>query len=136
MRKKIILPLVLALFCFTHVVSAQIIEEKRVDAFMAIHKAQEAGANVTSLVEDFNTALAYLESGEPGNITRAESIFDELLVESAELEADATREETYEAIVAIVKVILLVALAVIVWLRGEKWFWSLWRRTKEGYVAE
>ncbi|MBD3171180.1 hypothetical protein GF326_01780 [Candidatus Bathyarchaeota archaeon] len=111
-------------------------EEKRMDAFLAIREAEEAGANVTGLVEDFNIALDYIASGEPENISEAELIFDEIMLESMELEASATREENYEAVVAIVKVLVLLALAIIIWLHGENWFWSLWRRTREGYVVQ
>jgi len=30
----------------------------------------------------------------------------------------------------------LLGAAAAVWLRGDRWFWRLWRRSKAGYVAE
>ncbi len=117
-------------------VSAQVLEDERVEAFNAIMAAEEAGADVSGLVSEYNAALALVEEGDPVNISAASQVFSSIVVEASLLQESAVTQGNIEAGVAIAKTLVLVAAAVVIWLRGDQWFWSLWRRTKQGYVVE
>ena len=135
MKLKLFLA-VLFVFAFVPCVYGQVLEEERMEVFEAIRAAEEAGADVRGLVDDFNIALDLIETGSPVNVSAANVIFGEIVAESETLAAQATRQGNVDASVAIVKVVLLLGAAVVVWMRGDRWFWRLWRLIKEGYVVE
>jgi len=70
------------------------------------------------------------------NMTDARSILDAVLVDAEAVRVAGVQQGTSEAVIAVIKVVVLVGLAVVVWLRGDDYFWRLWRRTKRGYVFE
>lgn len=134
MRKKVCLLLLLALL--VQPVSGQVLEEERIMAFNAIIEAEEAGADVSGLVSEYNNGLYLIMTGDSGNITLASQVFSGIVDEASVLRGEAVTQGNIDAAVAIIKTIVLVAAAVVIWLRGDRWFWSFWRRTKQGYVVE
>lgn len=134
MRKILCLVLLLALF--VQPVSGQVLEEERVLAFNAITEAEEAGANVSRLVSEYNMALSMIETGDFENISMANQVFSGIVDEASVLRGEAVTQGNIDAAVAIVKTLVLVAGAVVIWLRGDGWFWRFWRQTKQGYVVE
>jgi len=106
------------------------------EVFTAITEAEEAGGDVSELVEGLDRALALMRSGDPADEYAAEGLLNDLLVEAEAVRAAGARRETYEAAVAVAKTVVLLGAAAAVWLRGDGWFWRLWRRSKAGYVAE
>ncbi len=108
----------------------QLVEE----AFTAISVAEDAGGEIGDLLDQLNEAILLIESGSDENMTDARSILDVVLVDSEAVRAAGVQQGTSDAVVAIVKVVFLVGLAFSVWLRGDEYFWRLWRRTKRGFV--
>lgn len=101
------------------------------DAFSAVKAAEDAGADVSLLVEKLNEALVLVESGDSaGDILRS------IIVDARAARSAAVTQGNVDAGVAIVKVGVLVGAAAFVWLRGDSYFWRLWRRTKEGYMVD
>ena len=102
------------------------------DAFRAVAEAEEAGGDVGDLVADLNEAIRLLEEGEAGEA----SILLESVMERAEAaRVQGSREGLTGGAVAVGVTLLFVGLAVLVWLRGDEWFWRLWRYTKRGFVV-
>ena len=134
MTKK--MSLLLLLLLLVQPVSGQVLEEERIEAFNAIIEAEEAGADVSGLVSEYNMALSLIETGDSENVTLAGQVFSDIVVESSALRGEAVTQGNIDAAVAIVKTLVLVAAAVVVWLRGDRWFWRFWRQTKQGYVVE
>lgn len=102
------------------------------EAFTAIVEAEEAGGDVDELLTRLNEAID-LQGIDPDE---ARVILERLVVEAEAARARGEREGLENAAVAIAKVVVLVGLAAGVWLRGDEYFWRLWRRTKEGYVVD
>ncbi len=118
------------LMCLTfNVVCAQ--SDLVSEAFSAIKAAEEAGADVSGLVESLNEALALIESGES-----ADGLLADIITDAENARSAAVTQGTIEAGVAVLKVVFLVGVASLVWLRGDEYFWKLWRRTKKGYGVE
>lgn len=117
-------------------VGSQVLEEEKIAAFEAIISAESTGANVTGLVADYNEALQLIETGGLVNVSAGNLILNEIVSEAAVLRVAAVQQGNVDAAVAVVKVVFLVGLAVAVWMRGDLWFWRLWRRTKESYIVE
>ena len=128
--------IVLLLVASVPCAGAQILEQERIAAFEAIVGAEAAGANVTGLVADYNDALQLIETGDLLNVSAGSLILNEIVSEAAVLRDAAVQQGNVDAAVAVVKVVFLVGLAIVVWLRGDLWFWRLWRRTKESYIVE
>lgn len=105
------------------------------EAFTAIVEAEDAGGEVDELLAHLNYAFMLVVEGSADNITEARGVLEDVLVEAEVIRVAGVREGNLNAGVAIVKVVVLVALAVVVWLRGDEYFWRLWRRTKEGFVV-
>ncbi len=134
--KRLIL-LLLVSMVVTPVVCAQVdLDTLSGQAFTAIVAAEDAGGEVDELLVRLNTALDLIGEGSDENLTSARSILDELLVDVEAIRVAGVQEGNWNAGVAIVKVVVLVSLAAAVWLRGDEYFWRLWRRTKEGYILE
>ena len=106
------------------------------DAFTAISVAEDAGGEVGDLLDGLNEALLLMEAGSDVNMTDARSILDAVLVDAEAVRVAGVQQGTSEAVIAVIKVVVLFGLAVVVWLRGDDYFWRLWRRTKRGYVFE
>ena len=106
------------------------------DAFTAISVAEDAGGEVGDLLDGLNEALLLMESGSDVNMADARSILDAVLVDAEAVRVAGVQQGTSEAVIAVIKVVVLVGLAVVVWLRGDDYFWRLWRRTKRGCVFE
>jgi len=106
------------------------------DAFTAISGAEDAGGEVGDLLGRLNEAFMLMESGSDVNMTLARGILDDVIVDAEAVRAAGVQQGTSDAVVAVVKVVVLVGIAVGVWLRGDEYFWRLWRRTKRGYVLE
>ena len=102
------------------------------EAFLAVHMAEDAGADVGGLVDELNHAIELFEAGETGE---AEGIVDGVLVEAAALQARAERQGFNEGVVAVLVAGLFVGAAVLVWLRGDGWFWRFWAYTRRGFVV-
>jgi len=134
MRKT--LGIVLLLTLLVQPVSGQVLEEERIMAFNAIIEAEEAGADVSGLVSEYNNGLYLIKTGDSGNITLASQVFSNVVDEASVLRGEAVTQGNIDAAVAIIKTIVLVAAAVVIWLRGDRWFWRFWRRTKQEYVVE
>ena len=101
------------------------------DAFAAIKAAEDAGADVSYLVESLNQALAIIESGDS-----ASGLLEEVINGAETARSAAVTQGNLDVGVAIIKVVVLVGAAAFVWLRGDEYFWRLWRRTKEGYLVD
>ncbi len=134
MKLKMLLVLLL-LASTLPIAGAQVLEAEKVTAFEAIIAAEQAGANVTGLVADYDEALRLIDTGNE-NVSNANLIFNDIITESGTLQAAAVQQGNVDIGVAVVKVAVLVGLAVVVWMRGDEWFWRLWRRTKRGYIVE
>lgn len=102
-------------------------------AFTAIVEAEDAGGDVDELLVRFNEALEMIADE---NVTEVRAILESVVVDAEAIRVAGVREGNWNAGVAIGKVVVLVAVAALVWLRGDEYFWRLWRRTKEGYVLE
>jgi len=134
MRK--ILGIVLVLALLVQPVTGQVLEDERVEAFNAIIEAEEVGADVSGLVSEYNMALSLIGAGDFENISLANQIFLGIVEEASVLRGEAITQGNLDAAIAIAKTIVLVAAAGVIWLRGDRWFWRFWRRTKQGYVVE
>ena len=134
MRKTFCLVLLLALF--VQPVNGQVLEEERVLAFNAIIEAEEAGADVSVLVSEYNIALDLIMTGGSENITLASQVFSGIIDDASVLRGEAVTQGNIDAAIAIIKTLFLVAVAALIWIRGDRWFWRFWRRTKQGYVVE
>jgi len=110
-------------------VSAQVSVE---EAFMAVEAAEAAGADVSGLVDELNQAILLFESGETGE---AEDVVEGVIVQAQMLQVRAERQGLREGLVAVAVAGLFVGAAVVVWLRGDRWFWRLWGYTKRGFVV-
>lgn len=102
------------------------------DAFLAIELAEAAGADVSGLVDDLNRAIVLFEAGDVGE---AEEVVEGVIVMADALRVRAERREFNEGVVAVAVAGLFVGAAVVVWLRGDRWFWRLWGITKRGFVV-
>lgn len=105
------------------------------EAFTAIVEAEDAGGEVDELLTQLNYAFMLVEEGSAENLTEARRVLEGVLVEAEVIRVAGVREGNLNAGVAIVKVVVLVAAAAVVWLRGDDYFWRLWRRTKDGFVV-
>ena len=110
-------------------VSAQVSVE---EAFMAVEAAEAAGADVSGLVDELNQAILLFESGETGE---AVDVVEGVIVQAEMLQVRAERQGLREGLVAVAVAGLFVGAAVVVWLRGDRWFWRLWGYTKRGFVV-
>jgi hypothetical protein len=123
------LGLVLLLCLAFNVVYAQ--DDLVTEAFTAIKAAEEAGADVSELVLSLNEALALIESGDSAN-----GLLGDIIADADSARVTAVNQGNIAGGVAILKVVVLVGVAAFVWLRGDEYFWRLWRRTKEGYIVD
>ena len=121
--------LVLLLCLSFNVVYAQ--NDLLAEAFTAIKAAEDAGADISGLVESLNEALAVIESGDS-----ASGLLEDIILDADMARLAAVNQGNIDAGVAILKVVVLVGAAAFVWLRGDEYFWRLWRRTKEGYLVD
>lgn len=131
-----LLPILLVFTLLIPSASAQVLETERITAFQAIISAEDAGADVSSLVSKYDEALRLIDTGDLENISTANLYFTQIISEAAILESEAIQQGNIDAAIAIGKVVVLVAAAVVVWMRGDQWFWRLWRRTRRGYMVE
>ena len=129
MSMKRLIGLVLLLSVSFNVVYAQ--DNLVTEAFTAVKAAEEAGADVSGLVESLNEALTLIESGDS-----ATGLLENIIYEAEIARSAAVNQGNIDAGVAILKVVFLVGTAVFVWLRGDVYFWRLWRRTKEGFLVD
>ncbi len=106
------------------------------DAFMAISVAEDAGGEVGDLLGRLNEAILLMESGSDVDMTLARGILDAVIVNAEAVRAAGVQQEISDAVVAVIKVVVLVGIAVGVWLRGDDYFWRFWRSTKRGFVLE
>jgi len=106
------------------------------EAFTAISGAEEAGGDVGGLLGRLNEAIMLMESGSDVNMTLARGVLDAVIVDAEAVRAAGVQQGTSDAVVAVVKVVFLVGLAAGVWLRGDEYFWRLWRRMKRGFVLQ
>ena len=126
---KRLIGLVLLMCLSFNVVYAQ--DDLVAEAFSAIKAAEEAGADVSELVESMNEALMLIESGDS-----ASGLLEEVISGAEVARSAAVTQGNIDAGVAVMKVVVLVGVAAFVWLRGDTYFWRLWRRTKEGYTVD
>ncbi len=102
------------------------------EAFMAVAEAEEAGGEIEDLVADLNQAIELIEEGETGEAT---VLLESVMVRAEAARVQGTRERFTGGAVAVFVALVFVGLAVVVWLRGDEWFWRLWRYTKRGFVV-
>jgi len=112
------------------------VTDDSIEAFKAILAAENAGADVSGLVSRFNEALGLAQEGNSESLLEAQEIFDEIMAQAADLQGEAARQGNLNAAIAVVKVVVLIVVAGVVWVKGDEWFWRLWLRTKKGYVLE
>ncbi len=134
--KRLILVLLVSMMV-TPVVGAQVdLDTLSGQVFTAIVTAEDAGGEVDELLVRLNTALDLIGEGSDENLTSARTLLDDLLIDAEVIRVAGVQEGNWNAGVAIVMVVVLIALAAGVWLRGDEYFWRFWRRTKEGYLLE
>lgn len=102
------------------------------EAFRAVAEAEEAGGEIEDLVADLNQAIELIEVGETGEAT---VLLESVMVRAEAARVQGTRERFTGGAVSVFVALVFVGLAVVVWLRGDKWFWRLWRYTKRGFVV-
>jgi hypothetical protein len=102
------------------------------EAFMAVAEAEKAGGEIEDLVADLNQAIELLEEGETEEATL---LLESVMVRAETARVQGTRERFTGGAVAVFVALVFVGLAVVVWLRGDEWFWRLWRYTKRGFVV-
>ncbi|MCW3991440.1 MAG: hypothetical protein NWE79_01935 [Candidatus Bathyarchaeota archaeon] len=102
-------------------------------AFDAVSEAEEAGGDVSGLVEGLSEALKLLSSGGEQDLMLAESIVESVLEEApvvAELGAASARmERIWLGLI----LSLVVVSAIAIWRFGPRVFWSLWLRSKRDW---
>ena len=131
--------IVVVAFCLfsSCMVNAQVdLDQLTMGAFTAISEAEDAGGEIDDLLVQLNMAILLIESGTDVNLTEARVLLNDVLVDAEAVRVAGVAEGNANAVVAVIKVVLLVGLAVGVWLRGDEYFWRLWRRTKQGYLVE
>jgi len=132
-RAGLVLVLVLGLampVAFTQV------EDQVAEAFKAIVEAEAAGGDVSELVEELNHALLLIRKGDEKSIEEAKQIISQIVLDAEALRAAGLRQRNVDAAVALVKVAILVGVAVLVWMRGDEWFWRLWLRPRRRHVVQ
>ncbi len=138
MRSSRVFLVVVVLVCFLpgHVGAQVDLGRLAEEAFTAISGAEEAGGEVVGLLDRLNEAILLMESGSDVNMTEARDILDAVIVDAEAVRVAGVQQGTSDAVVAVIKVVFLVGLAAGVWLRGDEYFWRLWRRTKRGYELQ
>jgi len=111
-------------------------EDRVAEAFKAIVEAEAAGSDVSELVEELNHALLLIRKGDEDGLVEAEQILSQIVLDAEALRAAGLRQRNVDAAVALVKVAILVGVAVLVWMRGDEWFWRLWLRPRRRYVVQ
>ncbi len=135
--RRLFLGLFVSLCLFVPLVGAQVdLGQLAEEAFTAISVAEDAGGEVGGLLDRLNEAILLMESGSDVNMTLARGVLEDVLVDAEAVRAAGVQQGTSDAVVAVVKVVFLVGLAVGVWLRGDEVFWRLWRRMKRGYELQ
>ena len=103
------------------------------DAFNAIAVAEEAGGDVSGLIDELNSAIVLLEEGR---VDDAQVIIDRVLVMADVARVRGQRQTLNQGVVAVAVAGVFVGLAVLVWLRGDAWFWRFWGYTRRGFVVD
>ena len=103
------------------------------DAFNAIVVAEEAGGDVSGLIDELNAAIVLLEEG---HLDDAQAIIDRVLIMADAARVRGSRETLNQGVVAVVVAGVFVGFAVLVWLRGDAWFWRFWGYTRRGFVVD
>ena len=121
------------IFLVMSIAYSQVMDES-IEAFKAILAAENAGADVSGLVSRFNQALSLAQKGNSESLLEAQEIFDEIMAQAADLQGEAARQGNLNSAIAVVKVVVLLVVAGVVWVKGDEWFWRLWLQTERGYV--
>jgi hypothetical protein len=127
------------LFFSTCTVSAASVEELRgsvASAFFDVARAEKAGGDVSGLVAKLNSALELISAGGTQDLVRAESLVSEVKQAVVKVEGYGVQSTNMMYLTTGVTLVVLGALAVVIWVYGSRVFWGLWVRSRKDWVVE
>lgn len=133
---KLLLAFLLASHMRVPLVQGQVADEEvrinLVEAYEAVAEAEEAGGEVSGLLERLNDALGLMEQGRFGE---ADIIVAEVLSRAPLVESTGAQGERYRLAVGVGTAVALVSLAAVSWLFGSRFIWRVWLRSRRGWVV-
>ena len=112
------------------------LRERMYDAFQAVVVAENAGGDVSELVQELNAIITLLETGGAVDPAVFESIIVELISQASQVQRSGVSETRQSLIISGSVVLVLLASAGLVWFYGSRVFWSVWLRIKRGWVVK
>ena len=104
--------------------------------FNEISKAEESGADVSSLVEELNQIITLVNSGDETALIEANNRLNQLSQASQEATFTGTRTMQNELISTIVIGLATIAACILAWIYTPRVFWTLWLRVKGNWIVE
>ncbi len=111
------------------------VRNKLIDAFEAVAEAEEAGGDVSHLVEELDHAVKLLEAGGGEELLEAESKIQDVLEAVSDVKQEGIVSTQHRQIMAGTILVVLAVVAAVVWRFGPRVFWLLWLRSKRGWRA-
>ncbi len=112
------------------------LRERMFDAFQAVVVAENAGGDVSELVQDLNAMITLTETDGAVDPAVFESYVVELISQASQVQRSGVSETRQSLIISVSVVLVLLASAGLVWFYGSRVFWSVWLRIKRGWVVK
>jgi hypothetical protein len=120
-------------------VGAVTLDEARSDlakAFVRVQNAEQAGYDVSSLVEELKTATGLLNAGGNDNLVQASALISDVLASTPTVTSSWIQAQNTGLFVRLALLAALGVIASLVWFYGSDIYWWLWRRTLRGWRVE
>jgi hypothetical protein len=104
--------------------------------FNEISKAEESGAEVSSLVEELNQIITLVNNGDETALIEANNRLSLLSQASQEATLTGTRTTQNELITTIVIGLATIVASILAWIYTPRAFWTLWLQVKRNWIVE
>jgi hypothetical protein len=119
-----------------HAVTRGEVELKLGSAYSLVANAEARGGDVSDLVRKLNEAATLANLGDSASLDGAISLIQEVEASVSIIENSGARAVTFQHISIAISLVILGIDGLVVYLYGNRIFWSLWLRTKKGWRAE
>jgi hypothetical protein len=122
-------------FGFIIVWSQISVSDQIIDAYLALSLASHVGGDVSSLVDELNSIIMAVESGDYNELEVSETLND-IMVE-ANLLAEFTKSENAVGLLFTgANLFVILVLSYFVWRYFPYYYWRIWLRLKGDWIVE